>query len=197
MHLPVAGCTARPHRARGAIITSVATRIAFLRAVNVGRRKVDMARVIKILRDLNYDRVWTHANSGNAVFATGDTRAAIERSIEHALETAFRFEITTFVRSASELHKAVHLNPFPVADGDTYFVTFLKTVPSATVAKALEAASNDFDTLIVRGRDVHWRMHGRSTQTKLTRKTWDVVGHHGSTSRNSNLLRKLDSKLTA
>ena len=83
-----------------------------------------------------------------------------------------------------------------MAGGDSCFVTFLKSPPSTAVAKALEAASNDFDTLVVRGRDVHWRMHGRSTQTRLTPKTWDVVGHHRSTSPNMNLLRKLDAKLT-
>jgi hypothetical protein len=83
----------------------------------------------------------------------------------------------------------------PLADGDTYFVTFLKAAPSRVVAKALEEASNDFDTLVVNGRDVHWRMRGRSTETRLTAKTWDLVGHHGSTSRNVNLLRRLDAKL--
>jgi uncharacterized protein (DUF1697 family) len=154
-----------------------------------------MARVVEILKKLDYDDAWTFANSGNAVLHTRTSRAALERSIEHALETAFGFEITTFVRTATELHRAVHLKPFPVADEDTYFITFLKTAPSMSVAKALEAASNDFDTLIVRGRDVHWRMRGKSTETRLTPKTWDLVGHHGSTSRNINLLRKLEAKL--
>jgi uncharacterized protein (DUF1697 family) len=114
---------------------------------------------------------------------------------DHALETAFGFEITTFVRTATELHAAVHLDPFPAVHGDTYFITFLKEAPSASVTRALQAASNDFDTLVVRGRDVHWRMRGRSTETRLTAKTWDLVGRHRSTSRNINLLRTLDAKL--
>jgi uncharacterized protein (DUF1697 family) len=107
----------------------VTTHVAFLRAVNVGRRKVAMGRVVEILEDLQYEDVWTHANSGNVVLDTRGSRATIEQSIEHALETAFGFEITTFVRTATELHKAVHLQPFPVAAGDTYFITFL-TRPS-------------------------------------------------------------------
>ena len=154
-----------------------------------------MGRVAETLEGLGYDHVWTHANSGNVVFEAAGARTAAERSIEHALEKEFGFEVTTFVRTAAELHKAVHLEPFRVAAGDTYFVTFLKAGPSRSVAKALEDASNDFDTLVVRGRDVHWRMRGKSTDTRLTSKTWDLVGRHGSTSRNINLLRRLDAKL--
>jgi uncharacterized protein (DUF1697 family) len=171
------------------------TRIAFLRAVNVGRRRVSMARVVDTMGDLGYEDVWTHANSGNVVFEATGSRAVAERTIEGALEAAFGFEVTTFVRTAAELHKAVSLAPFPIGDGDTYFITFLKTVPSRAVAESLESASNDFDTLVVRGRDVHWRMRGKSTQTTLSAKTWSSVGHHGSTSRNVNLLRRLDAKL--
>lgn len=42
------------------------TRIAFLRAVNVGRRRVSMGRVVDTLGNLGYDGVWTHANSGTS-----------------------------------------------------------------------------------------------------------------------------------
>ncbi|HEX4983778.1 MAG TPA: DUF1697 domain-containing protein [Ilumatobacteraceae bacterium] len=140
-------------------------------------------------------RAWTHANSGNAVFDAVGSRTTLEQAMEKALESAMGFEVTTFVRSAAELKKAVRLDPFEVAAGETYFITFLKTAPSAATRKALEAASNDFDTLIVAGRDVHWRMRGKSTDTKLTSKTWKLVGAHHSTSRNVNLLRRLVAKL--
>ena len=117
--------------------------------------------------------------------------------MEDALESAMGFEVTTFVRTAAELKKAVNRGPFKVAAGDTYFITFLKKPPSAATRKALEAASNDFDTLVVDGRDVHWRMHGKSTDTKLKSRTWNLVGAHHSTSRNANLLRQLVAKLDA
>lgn len=156
-----------------------------------------MARLVEVCEALGYDNVWTHINSGNVVFDTTGSRAAIERSLQVALEEAFGFEVTTFVRTVAELGKALDLDPFDVRDGDTYFITFLKEAPSAVTAKALDAASNDFDTLVVRGRDVHWLMHGKSTATKLTAKTWNLVGKHGSTSRNVNMLRTLVAKLAA
>jgi uncharacterized protein (DUF1697 family) len=173
----------------------VTTRIAFLRAVNVGRRRVPMARLVAVCEELGYDDVRTYANSGNAVFEATGSRGAIERAMATALEAATGFEVTTFVRSAKELRDALALEPFEVASGDTYFVTFLAKAPSATTTRALEGASNDFDTIVVHGRDVHWRMHGKSTDTTITRATWDLVGEHGSTSRNTTLLRRLVATL--
>ena len=85
-----------------------------------------------------------------------------------------------------------------MAPGDTYFVTFLKDDLPEAKATALEALSNDFDTLVVHAGDVHWRMHGTSLDTKLNTKAWaDVVGHHRSTSRNMNMLRRLMGKIEA
>jgi uncharacterized protein (DUF1697 family) len=173
----------------------VTTRIAFLRAVNVGRRKVTMSRLVEVFEELGYEGAWTHINSGNVVFDASGGGAALERRIEPALEAAFGFEATTFVRTATELRKALAVDPFTLDDGDTYFITFLKAPPSAAVKKALEGASNDFDTLLVRGREVHWRMRGRSTETTVKKATWDRLGEHASTSRNVTMLRKLADKL--
>jgi uncharacterized protein (DUF1697 family) len=173
----------------------MSTRVAFLRAVNLGRRKVPMKQLVQVCEDLGYDNVWTHANSGNAVFDATGTRAAIEGAMAGALEQAVGFEVTTFVRTGAELRTALDRHPFPVAAGDTYFLTFLRTPPSAAVARELEAASNDFDTLVVAGRDVHWRMRGKSTATRIKASTWALLGEHASTSRNVHMLEQLVAKL--
>ena len=112
-----------------------------------------MAKLVQVCESLGYEDVWTLANSGNAVFDTAGSRATIERAMTGALEDAFGFEVTTFVRSAAELRKALDVHPFPVATGDTYFITFLRSPPSAATKRALEAASNDFDILVVRVRE--------------------------------------------
>ncbi|MGZ4709314.1 MAG: DUF1697 domain-containing protein [Acidimicrobiales bacterium] len=171
------------------------TRVGFLRAVNVGRRTVPMGRLAELVEGLGHTDVWTYLNSGNVVFDATGSRTAIESSIETALEVAFGFEVTTFVRSAAELREVLQVDPFTLSEGDTYFVTFLKQAPSGAVAAELEAASNDFDTLQVHGREVHWRMRGRSTETTLGRKTWNLVGENGSTSRNITMLHKLVAKI--
>src|SRR4051812_333984 len=128
------------------------TRIRFLRAVNLGRRTVPMARLVAVLEGLGYEDVWTFVNSGNAVFGAAGSRAAVEHAVERALEDEFGFAVETFVRTVPELRRIVADEPFPVASGDTHFVTFLKAVPDAATTRALEGLSNDFDTLVVHNR---------------------------------------------
>ena len=174
------------------------TRVGFLRAVNLGKRTVKMATLVTIVERLGYDRVWTHINSGNVVFDAAGTRQAIEHRLEVSFENAFGFEVTTFVRTAAELRQAIAVEPFSVGARDTYFLTFLKSAPTSAQKRSLERLTNEFDTLVVDGRDVHWRMHGKSTDTKLKTKDWDdIIGRHHSTSRNMTMLRKLVAKVNA
>ncbi len=155
-----------------------------------------MAKVRAVVEGLGFDDVWTLANSGNVVFDAAGSRSAIERKVGDGLEAELGFEVTTFVRSVKELRTAIALRPFDVRPGDTYFITFLAKPATSKQAKALETMSDDFDTLAVRGRDVHWLMHGRSTDTHITTKRWEsVIGRHTSTSRNTTLLKRLLARI--
>ena len=96
----------------------------------------------------------------------------------------------------TELKKALSAKPFDVANGDTYFITFLKDPPTAAQKSALEGLSGDIDTLVVLGRDVHWRMHGTSMESALTKRHWEkILGPLSSTSRNTTMLTKLAARL--
>jgi uncharacterized protein (DUF1697 family) len=170
--------------------------VAFLRAVNIGRRTARSAQLIAAVQGLGYKDVWSYVNSGNFVFEARTSQAELERRLEDAFEAALGFEATTFVRTAAELERTVAAEPFSVASKDTHFITFLKDKPTPDQRLALEGLSNDFDTLVVVGRDVHWLMHGRSITSTLKAKDWDsIVGRHRSTSRNVRMLRKLVGKL--
>ena len=173
-------------------------RIAFLRAVNLGKRRVEMARLKAVAEGLGYGDVWTYINSGNVVFDATASRANLEKALEKALEAEFGFECTTFVRTAAELEKTLTAAPFEVKGADTHFVTFLKKAPSASAAKAIEGLSTDFDTLVVMGADVHWLMHGRSIESQIAKRHWErILGPLSSTSRNVKALTKLRDKIAA
>jgi uncharacterized protein (DUF1697 family) len=170
----------------------VTTAVAFLRAVNLGRRRARAADLVAAARGLGYTDAWTYINSGNVVLEVSAPLPIREKELELTFEAALGFEATTFLRSRSELQKALHLQPFPVESGDTYFITFLKRRLDRQETADLEGLSNDFDTLVVADRDVHWRMRGRSSDSKLRNKQWaDIVGPNRSTSRNTTMLRKL------
>jgi uncharacterized protein (DUF1697 family) len=180
----------------GVYVGLMTVRIGLLRAVNVGRRRVAMSRLVAVCQGLGYDDVWTYVNSGNVVFRTTGARARVEEAMERALEGEFGFECTTFVRTAKEVKGILDSTPFTLAPGDTHFVTFLKKAPPASDAQRLEGLSNDVDTLVVDGADVHWRMHGTSMDSRLTKRDWEkILGPLSSTSRNVTMLRKLTAKI--
>ena len=141
-------------------------RVGFLRAVNLGKRRVEMARLKGVAEGLGYDDVWTYINSGNVVFdATGSPRH-LEKDLEKALEDRVRLRVHDLRPDCGRAREDPGGNAVRRRAGDTHFVTFLKKAPSVSAAKAIEALSTDFDTLVVQGADVHWLMHGRRSRAR-------------------------------
>ena len=153
-----------------------------------------MRRVAEVVSSLGYERVWTFLNSGNVVFDGVGGRADMESSIGAALEDEYGFEVTTFVRSIDEVRQVLRFEPFTAGPGDSHYVVFLRDEPSDSVASALTGASNDVDTLVVNGTEVHWLVHGNSQDTTVKPATWRPFGPYGTTTRNITMLRKLVAK---
>lgn len=93
-------------------MVGISTRIAFLRAVNVGKRRVRNAQLVELFEQLGHRDAWTYINSGNVVFSASGSRQALEGAIGAAIERDVGFEVTTFVRSAAELRAVVGRHPF-------------------------------------------------------------------------------------
>jgi uncharacterized protein (DUF1697 family) len=171
--------------------------VAFLRAVNLGRRRVDMATAKKALEEIGLDEVASYVNSGNLIFTAAGKAADHEVAIRARLEEQFGFEVTTFVRTAAQVRKLATEKPFgPIAPGHTHFVLLPLIAPTAKERKAIEAMSNDHDEVVVRAGDVHWLIRSRSTETTLGPKQWkDVLPGNPTTARNTTMLAKLIEKL--
>jgi uncharacterized protein (DUF1697 family) len=176
----------------------VTRQVAFLRAINLGsKRRVAMADLREELEVLGYDDVATYIASGNAIFSATGKAAALEKAIEPALAKRFGFEIPTMVRTAAQVRKVVELEPFgAIADGDHWYVTFLKSKPTAAQAKAVAELSNDVDTLEIHGAELHQLIHGTLLESKVKANALGkALGGIEGTNRNSTMLRKLLDKL--
>jgi len=153
--------------------------VAFLRAVNVGGRTVKMERLRSVFEDLRLRDVSTVINSGNVVFTSGakDTYA-LERRIERALATELGYDVDTFVRSAAEVAAIARRKDFAdAAAGDLVQIGFLGTKPSVAVRRAIEALATEKDELVVRGREVHWHVRGRTIDSLVRPKALgDALG---------------------
>ena len=171
--------------------------VAFLRAVNLGRRRVSMATCTAALASLGYDDVGSWVNSGNLLFTAAGRATDHEARIRSRLEDEYGFEITTFVRTVAQVRSLATEEPFgPIAAGHTHFALLPLTRPTAAEKTAVEAMSNDHDVCVVIGQDIHWLIRSKSTDTTLGPKQWrDALPGNPSTARNTTMLRKLVGKL--
>lgn len=171
--------------------------VALLRAVNVGRRRVEMARAREILTDLGYGDVDSFVNSGNLILSSDAAATTVEEQVRAALEDEYGFEIATFVRDATQLRTLADADPFgSIADGHTHFVLFALTKFTAAERRAVLDLANDHDELQIHGQDVHWLIHSRSTETTLGPQQWKhALPDNPSTARNVTMLRRLVAKL--
>jgi uncharacterized protein (DUF1697 family) len=175
----------------------VARFVAFLRAVNLGRRRVQMGTVRGVLSGLGLDDVDSFANSGNLLFSATGPASVHQDAIRSALEDEFGFELTTFVRTARQVRTLAAEKPFgSIATGHTHFALLTLTPLTAKEKKAVAALSNAHDEVVIRGRDVHWLIRSRSPETTLGPKKWqEALPDNPTTARNTTLLERLVRKL--
>ncbi len=126
--------------------------IAFLRAVNVGKRQVKMTRLRELFVELGYGAVCTYIQTGNVFFeAPATDRATLERAIERQLLDALGFAVTTCVRTVAEVDAALASDPFAgvVVTPDTRLCCLFTSAPLPTdLALPVIVESRDFTLTI-------------------------------------------------
>jgi uncharacterized protein (DUF1697 family) len=169
--------------------------VAFLRAINVGGRRVAMADLRAVGADLGHDDVTTHIASGNVIFTARARRATLEPALEAAFQEAFGFDVPTFVRTQAEVEAVVEARPFDLPVGHTHLVALLRTPPDRAGAEALAALATPHDALVLDGDVVHWHIHGKTMDSEIKPSAWDRTGVGPTTTRNITMLTKLAAKL--
>src|SRR5580698_5969750 len=141
--------------------------IALLRAVNVGGTgKLPMSDLKEFCEQLGFGAVRTYIASGNVVFTSRKSEAAIKAALEKRLETYAGKPVGVLVRTAAEMAQVLSDNPFPKAAPNRVMAVFLDQAPPA-------------DTLTsARGR--------RDEQIQLGRR--EIYIHYGEGMANSKLV---------
>ena len=172
------------------------TYIAFLRAVNVGGRKVPMAQLREHLDQAGFTDVVTYIQSGNVrVDSPLRSPAKVEAKLEAELSKAFGIDIPTIVRRPKELVELVKAAPpNPLGDDARHYVSFLRDKPSATQAKEMDGWDVDGERMVVVGRDVHLWFAKPSHEAKLNNSRIEKLAGTQSTNRNWNVVSTLAEK---
>lgn len=173
----------------------MAMQVAFLRAINVGNRRVSMDRLRGPFEELGFDDVSTFIASGNVVFSAAGKAASLEADIEKALAEALGFEVPAFVRRVPDLKRVVDAQPFDPAAADAVHVGFLKRPPTPAVRSALEAAGNEVDEVAVRGREIYWLAREGMGRARLSGAALEKIAGGPTTLRSLKMLRRLHTKL--
>jgi uncharacterized protein (DUF1697 family) len=106
--------------------------VALLRAVNVGGTgKLPMSDLKGICEELGFGAVSTYIASGNAVFTSRKSEAAIKAALEKRLEAYAGKPVGVLVRTAAEMAKVFADNPFPKAAPNRVMAVFLDRAPPA------------------------------------------------------------------
>lgn len=131
---------------------------AFLRAVNVGNRRLTNEQLLAPFRELGFSDVAAYQAAGNVTFRTD---GAVDASVvEAALTEAYGFETPTFVRSSTEIAALARIEPFPpdelAGTAGKVQVTFLRDAPSPDRVAAFAELAPEEDRVRVIGREWYW-----------------------------------------
>lgn len=169
--------------------------VALLRAINVGKRQVPMARLKELMGADGFADVRTYLQSGNVLFADGGRSPAENGArLEELLLEEFGFTVECVMRTTARLDAVIAANPLPnrVGDFKKYVVTFFDRAPDQTLVDALKAEDFAPDEFSFIGDELYtWSPEGvhtsKFTQQFLKRRLGVTV----ATGRNWNTVLKL------
>jgi len=170
--------------------------VAFLRGINLGKRRVAMPRLAKIFEELGHTQVKTFIASGNILFDSGTRNAStIEAKASEHLESSLGYEVEVFVRTAAEIREIARAKHFPEdgKDKNTIHVRFFHESLPAEIRKKFESIRTPLDAFKVADGEFYWLVRSeRSSDSKVwTLPEIRALRLPGSTMRNIKTIRKI------
>jgi uncharacterized protein (DUF1697 family) len=168
--------------------------IAFLRAINVGGHNVKMSELKGLFESLGFSNVETFIASGNVIFETSaKDEAKLEKKIGALLKESLGYEVSTFLRTPSEVAEIAKYKPFKVK-GEALNVAFIAEPLDKGLTKKLMACKNEIDDFHVYGREVYWLRQIRPGESKFTNMILEKTIGRRATIRGINTIQKMAEK---
>lgn len=178
-------------RHRRTIVRHIAERkVALLRGINLGKRRVTNARLEELFVQAGCERVSTFQAAGNVLFDDGPDVAVIRATLEDGLG----YHVAVYLRTATEMARIASAPPFLDIEPQKP-ASLLVSFFDGEVPKAVEAASNDVDVLRADGRELYWLAGNGVAATTLDWRPVEQQLTDPGTNRNITTVRKLAAKL--
>src|SRR4051794_39403976 len=166
-----------------AVFPAMARYVAFLRAINIGGRRVTNTDLRACFETVGLEEVSTFRASGNVIFdaPARDSVAKVTKLAEEGLERSLGFEVVVFLRSAAEARKMAGHEPFEPklvqASKGKLQVDLLLKKPTSAKRKKVLALATDQDRLAFGPRELYWLPSGGTLESELDLKTIsDLIG---------------------
>ena len=153
----------------------------FLRAINVGDRRITNEELLAPLIDAGFTDVAAFQAAGNIVFRAGDATYASEASIASLLTDAYGFDTPVFMRSEPALRSVIARCPFTAdqvaATTGKIQVTFMASEPADQLIAHVAEVTPDEDLVAFDGREWFWLPVDGVSNSKLRVPTIErIVG---------------------
>lgn len=173
------------------------TFIAFLRAVNVGKRQYPMAELREALITAGFEEVETYIQTGNVRFRTTmRSREKVVAALERAMRADRGFEVSVVLLTPAELREAYD-EAVAFADGrelQGHYLTLVARPMSAEGTALIEGGSGDGEEVRVGARTVHLMLTSKP-YSEATRASAEAERHLGvATTRSLTVITKLNEK---
>ncbi|HVX32537.1 MAG TPA: DUF1697 domain-containing protein [Solirubrobacterales bacterium] len=161
--------------------------VAFLRGMNLGKRRVKNPELVGHFEAMGVEEVATFRASGNVVFVdpAGEGEAELQRRLEAGLDARLGYDVAVFLRSAKEVAAIAARQPFDAraiaASKGKPQVVLLGGKPGAKARRALEEIAPAGDLMVIEGRELHWLPAVGLSETELDTKALDAALGKGTT----------------
>jgi uncharacterized protein (DUF1697 family) len=146
---------------------------AFLRGMNLGRRRISNDELRRHVAALGFEQVATFRASGNVILDApqGASATSVARRLEEGLGEALGYAVPVFLRGAEELRAIAAFAPFDAravaASNGKLQVALLTAKPAVRERRAALAHATDEDRLAIEGRELYWLPSGRMSDSAL------------------------------
>ena len=159
--------------------------VVLLRAVNVGGTgKLPMSELKVMCEELGFTAVRTYIASGNVVFSSRKSEAAIKSALEKRLADYAAKPVGVLVRTAEEMAQVAADNPFPKLAPNRTMALFLDRAPPADTLATVRGRKDE--KIHLGRREIYIHYGEGMAQSKLV-----IPAARAGTARNMNTVAEL------
>ncbi len=167
------------------------TYISLLRGINVsGQKKILMADLKSLYKELGFSNIQTYIQSGNVVFETQKTEASeLQQMIFDKIKSHYGFEVPNLILSPSEIEEALNNNPYQNIE-KPYF-TFLSDFPNQENINVFNTISFEEEFFELNGKVIYTHYPNGAGRAKMNNKLIERKLKVSATARNLRTTKKL------